>query len=116
VTVRRLQHVSIAVPEARAEECAAFYVEVLGMERIPNPVALVWLRFGDGDHLHIMDGEANADSTHFALQVDDLEETLERARQAGRPTDRGEELWGAERWFTRDPAGNRVELFETPPG
>ena len=24
-------------------------------------------------------------------------------------------IWGAERWFVRDPAGNMIELFAVPP-
>ena len=115
MTVVRLQHVSVAVPHERVEECAQWYADVLGMERIPNLAGLAWLRFGDGDHLHLLDDEPNPTSAHLALQVDDLPGTLERVRAAGCSTNQGDDLWGAERWFIRDPAGNLVELFETPP-
>jgi catechol 2,3-dioxygenase-like lactoylglutathione lyase family enzyme len=115
MTVRRLQHVSIAVPRDQAESCIPFYTDVLGMEHIPNLAGLIWFRFGDGDHVHLLEGQPNVDSTHFAVQVDDLEQTLERARKAGLPTEESDNLWGAPRWFVRDPVGNRIELFETPP-
>ena len=115
MTVRRLQHVSIGVPPARLEECVAFYRDVLGMEPIPNLAGTARLRFGDGDHLHLLDDDPNPTGAHFALQVDDLPATLQRVRADGAPLERGSDLWGAERWFVRDPAGNRVEVFETPP-
>jgi catechol 2,3-dioxygenase-like lactoylglutathione lyase family enzyme len=116
MTVQRLQHVSIGVPRGRVEEIAGFYADALGMERIPNLAGLAWLRFGDGDHVHLLDDEPNRTSAHLALQVDDLQATLDRVRAAGCEARRGDDLWGAERWFIRDPAGNLVELFQIPPG
>ena len=116
MTARRLQHVSVQVPGGRLEETAAFYGEVLGMRRVPNPAGRAWFEFGDGDQVHLLEGPGAAESTgHLALQVDDLPATLERARGRGGRPERGRVLWGAERWFVRDPAGNLVELFEVPP-
>lgn len=112
----RLQHASVAVPRGRLEECAAFYQDVLGMRRIPNLAAMAWFEFGDADHVHLLEGEPPTSGAHFALQVDDLSETLERARAAGADPVQDVALWGAERWFMHDPAGNRIEVFaEAPP-
>jgi catechol 2,3-dioxygenase-like lactoylglutathione lyase family enzyme len=116
VPARRLQHVSVQVPAQRLEECARFYAEVLGMERIPNLAGAAWFRFGDGDHVHLLEGPGAAQSSaHMALVVDDLEATLERARAHGAEPRQSDDLWGAPRWFLRDPAGNRVEIFPRPP-
>jgi len=116
VTARRLQHVSVQVPRALLERCVAFYAEALGMRRIENPAGLAWLTFGDGDHVHLLEGPGAGDSgAHLAVQVDDLAETLTRTRAHGADPQRGSDLWGAPRWFVRDPAGNRVELFAVAP-
>jgi hypothetical protein len=40
---------------------------------------------------------------------------LAEVRASGQEPEPGRELWGEPRWFVRDPAGNLVELFETPP-
>ncbi len=114
---RRLQHVSVEVPGGLLEACARFYEEVLGMERIPNLAGSAWFGFGDGDHVHLIEGAGAPPSrAHMALVVDDLEATLERARAAGAEPRASDDLWGAPRWFLRDPAGNRVEIFPRPPG
>jgi catechol 2,3-dioxygenase-like lactoylglutathione lyase family enzyme len=116
VTARRLQHVSVQVPRPLVETCARFYVEALGMRRIPNLAGLAWFQFGDGDHVHLLEGPGGDDlRAHLALQVDDLAATLERCRALGREPEQSDDLWGAERWFVRDPAGNNIELFATPP-
>jgi catechol 2,3-dioxygenase-like lactoylglutathione lyase family enzyme len=116
MTTRRLQHVSVQTPPALLDRCAAFYTDVLGMRRIPNLAGLAWFEFGDGDHVHLLDGPGAADSDgHLALVVSDLDATLARARAAGAEPRRGADLWGAPRWFVRDPAGNLIEVFETPP-
>jgi catechol 2,3-dioxygenase-like lactoylglutathione lyase family enzyme len=115
VTATRLQHVSIGVPRDRVEEVAQFYASAIGMQRIDNLAGLAWLQFGDGDHLHLLDEEPNPTVAHLALQVDDLPDTLDRVRAAGCSVQRSDDLWGAERWFIRDPVGNLVELFDTPP-
>jgi catechol 2,3-dioxygenase-like lactoylglutathione lyase family enzyme len=112
----RLQHTSVQVPEALLAVCSGFYRDVIGMEQIPNLAGRAWFRFGDGDHVHLLEGPPAADSmAHLALQVDDLAATLERCRASGAQPFEAERIWGEERWFVRDPAGNMIELFAVPP-
>jgi catechol 2,3-dioxygenase-like lactoylglutathione lyase family enzyme len=114
---RRLQHASVEVPSGLVEECARFYTGVLGMRRIENPAGSAWFSFGDGDHVHLLEGPGGAGSrAHMALLVDDLDATLARARAAGADVRQSDDLWGAQRWFLRDPAGNRIEIFDRAPG
>ena len=116
VTAVRLQHASVQVPRSLLDDCAAFYAEAIGMRRIDNLAGLAWFEFGDGDHVHLLEGDgATGSRGHLALQVDDLEATLSRLRVAGHDPQPGSVLWDAPRWFVRDPAGNLVELFQTPP-
>lgn len=116
MTAVRLQHASVQIPADMLAACSAFYTSVLGMRGVPNLAGIAWFEFGDGDHVHLLAGEAaSASVAHFAIQVDDLADTLDRCRAMGLDPSRGEDLWGAPRWFVRDPAGNLVELFDTPP-
>lgn len=112
----RLQHASVQVPRELLDPASEFYERVLGMTRIPNRAGLAWFAFGDGDHVHLLEGPgAGGSRAHLAVQVDDLDRVLEAVRTSGQEPERGSDLWGAPRWFVRDPAGNLVELFDTPP-
>lgn len=113
----RVQHVNVVVPRGATDEAVAFYVEVLGMRRIDKPAVLdpngAWLDV-DGFvqvHLSERDGAAHPDS-HFAVVVDDYDGVLARLAQRGAPWTEQEDVFGGRRGFTRDPAGNRVEILE----
>ena len=94
----------------------AFYRDVLRLRPVPNLAGISWFEMDGGDQLHLLEGPGAGDSNgHFALQVDDLEATIERARAAGAEPHEGSRAWDAERWFVRDPAGNLVELFAVGP-
>jgi hypothetical protein len=47
--------------------------------------------------------------------VEDYEDTLEALRGRDFELRPGSDAWGAPRMFTRDPAGNHVELMSAPP-
>lgn len=118
----RLQHANVVVPPGTTEAVAAFYADVLGLRRIAKPAALRSIRrrqsgaWFDVDgyaqvHLSERDGPRHPDA-HFALVVDDLAEVLRRVEESGAPWTEQEDVFGGRRGFTRDPAGNRVELLE----
>ena len=114
----RLQHTNVVVPPGATEQVAAFYESVLGLRRIPKPAALAgrggaWLDVDGYAQVHLSerDGGTHPDS-HFALVVDDLDATLAALARAGAPWTEQEDVFGGRRGFTRDPAGNRVELLE----
>lgn len=116
MTARRLQHASVQVPPDLLDRTSAFYRDVLRLRAVPPLAGVAWFETDEGDQVHLLEGPGGADTrAHFALQVDDLQGTLERARAAGADPAPGSRAWGAERWFVRDPAGNMVELFEVPP-
>ena len=114
----RLQHANVVVPPGTTEDVAAFYEHVLGLRRIPKPAALAgrggaWFDVDGYAQLHLSerDGERHPDS-HFALVVDDFAGTLAALARHGAPWTEQEDVFGGRRGFTRDPAGNRVELLE----
>ena len=113
----RLQHANVVIPRGSTAEVAAFYEGVLGLRRIPKPGALdqrgAWFDVDGYAQVHLSerDGATHEDS-HFALVVDDLVAVLERVEAAGAPWTEQEDVFGGRRGFTRDPAGNRIELLE----
>lgn len=113
----RLQHANVVVPPGSTEEVAAFYEHVLGLRRIPKPPGTAatgaWFDVDGYAQVHLSerDGARHPDS-HFALVVDEFDETLAALAQNGAPWTEQEDVFGGRRGFTRDPAGNRVELLE----
>lgn len=114
----RLHHVDVVVAPGQTEAVLPFYERVLGLTRVPKPLEGVdasgaWLDIADGAQLHVSErpGERHPDP-HFGLVVDDFAAVLDRLAEAGAPWTEQPDLFGGRRGFTRDPAGNRVELLE----
>ncbi|HVF04054.1 MAG TPA: VOC family protein [Frankiaceae bacterium] len=114
----RLQHANVVVPRGLTEEVAAFYENVLGLRRIPKPEVLAgrggaWFDVDGYAQVHLSerDGAVHRDS-HFALVVDAYDETLAALAQNGAQWTEQEDVFGGRRGFTRDPAGNRIEILE----
>ena len=107
------------VPPGRTDEAVAFYVDVLGLRRVDKPPALAgnggaWLDVDGFAQLHLSerDGAVHPDA-HVALVVDDLDGVLAALRRRDAEWTEQEDVFGGRRGFTRDPAGNRVELLES---
>jgi catechol 2,3-dioxygenase-like lactoylglutathione lyase family enzyme len=115
ITVERIEHVAVTVSDIdRAKE---FYGGVLGLTEVPRPETFdfpgAWYRNGPTD-LHIIsraqiDGESRR---HVAFFVSDLQVAARVLEAHGYPV-----LWetmkisGIDRFFTRDPDGNRIEVM-----
>jgi len=114
VRVTGINHVSISARDL--EQSTRFYVEVLGMERIPTPrfeTPVQWLRCGDLQlHLFLDDGEAPR-RHHLGLTVDDFDAAFE-AVATWTSSEWGNELVelpsGQVQLYFRDPADNLIEL------
>ncbi len=111
-----IHHVNINVPRGRSELIGAFYCDVLGFSRIPRPDngrEGIWLDMGDGTQLHLSERDDVPNSQpHFALVLDDFQAVRDRLADAGAEFQAAEDVFGTgARGFTRDPAGNRIELI-----
>jgi catechol 2,3-dioxygenase-like lactoylglutathione lyase family enzyme len=119
VTARvvRLHHVQIAAPPGSEDTARKFFGEIVGMREIPKPPNLarrggIWFELGE-DQLHI-GIEANfhpAEKAHPAFEVDDLKALRERLVSAGVQTWEDEPFPRRERFYARDPFGNRLEFL-----
>jgi len=112
-----IHHVNVNVPRGQGETVAAFYTDVLDMSLIPRPDngrGGVWLDMGDGTQLHLSERDDKPNTQpHFALVVDDLAAVAERLAEAGAGFEPADDVFGTGgRGFTRDPAGNRIELIK----
>jgi catechol 2,3-dioxygenase-like lactoylglutathione lyase family enzyme len=113
----RFTHVSIHAYDL--EESMRFYVDVLGMRRVPSPdfaQRVEWLELGDQQlHLFLSDGPAPANH-HIGLDVDDFEAAYRMASERGMfdgdafGAEVRELVDGAVQMYLRDPAGNLVEI------
>ena len=115
--MRVLHHVNVNVPRGQSESVAGFYCDVLGFARIPRPAngrEGTWLDMGDGTQLHLSERtDVPNTQPHFAVIVDDLEAVRSGLAEAGAEFQTAEDVFNTGgRGFTRDPAGNRIELIQ----
>lgn len=110
----RLHHVNLVVPPGLIGPTAEFWRSVFGAVdlerhgRSGRPGA--WLDAGAFEiHLSERDETAHSDA-HIAVAVDDVAAIRAACLAAGAPWDDATPLFGDARGFTRDPAGNRVEV------
>jgi YD repeat-containing protein len=113
----RFTHVSIHAYDL--EESMRFYVDVLGMRRVPSPdfaQRVEWLQLGD-QQLHLFLSEAPAPGYHhIGLDVDDFEAAYRMASERGLFDGDAfgaavrELVDGTVQMYLRDPAGNLVEI------
>jgi catechol 2,3-dioxygenase-like lactoylglutathione lyase family enzyme len=117
IVVERIEHVAVIVSDI--ERAKAFYGGVLGMTEVPRPETFnfpgAWYRNGPTD-LHLIsraqiDGESRR---HVAFYVVDLQVAARVLQAHGYPV-----LWetmkitGLDRFFTRDPDHNRIEIMSS---
>jgi catechol 2,3-dioxygenase-like lactoylglutathione lyase family enzyme len=113
-----LHHVQITVPPNLETEARDFYIGVLGLREIPKPDALksrggFWLELaGQEIHVSLEDGvDRSATKAHLAYQVSDLEAWRTQLERAGCVVLESVPIPGYERFETRDPFGNRLEMI-----
>ena len=123
MTIVSLQHVQVNVPLASADDARRFYGELLGLEELARPGSLsdagrggAWYRIADGQELHIyfnpdVGFDASSLDQHPALITDDLAGLRERLTSSGVPLEDAIPIAGRERFFARDPGGNRIEFL-----
>ncbi len=118
MSVRRLDHVQLAMPAGGEAEAIAFYEGLLGIPEVPKPPHLAvrggcWFE-GPGVKVHL-GVEADfrpARKAHPALEVDDVHALADALVAAGCRVIEDEPLPGHDRVYVDDPFGNRIELLQ----
>ena len=116
--IQRLHHVNISVPTDQVAQARAFYCGLLCLKEIPKPASLqanggFWLELaGQEIHVSIEDGvDRHKTKAHIALQVADVAAWRSKLEAAGYTLLEGTVIPGYERFETRDPFGNRLEII-----
>lgn len=111
-----IDHVQIAVPRSLEEQCLRFYREVLALPEIPKPGELrgrggAWFLVGTVQ-MHIgVDPEASPKSKrHVCFLVNDLPSAKAAVQSHGIAIEEEGTAEGLNRFFLRDPSGNRIEI------
>lgn len=115
IRIERYDHVAIFVTDLA--EADKFYAGVLGLKQVPRPESFdfpgLWYQFGQNTlHLLVEDERQPEHRRHFCLWVADVYAAARHVKSKG-----AEMLWntrhkivGVDRFFTRDPDGNRIEI------
>ena len=114
--VLAVDHVQVTAPEELIEETCAWYANCLGLEQMAKPEGTrpvgSWFKAGEQE-VHVSVDEHNPHKTaHFGMVVNDFGSMIERLRGAGCHIEQASEIPGRHRCYTRDPAGNRIELVQ----
>ena len=112
--VTALDHVTVTAPEELADEVVVWYRHVLGLEPVEKPDGAAaggrWLKAGE-QQVHVSIAPQNPpEKAHFCLVVADFDAAVEGLRSAGCHIEQARIIPGFRRFFTRDPAGNRIEI------
>ena len=117
--IRRLHHAQITIPSDSTKQARDFYCDLLGLREIPKPESLrdrggFWLEVsGQEIHISLEDGvDRNTTKAHLAYQVDNLEFWRSRLSNASFQILEGVPIPGFDRFETRDPFGNRLEMIQ----
>ena len=110
----RLDHILITIPEGKTAEARAFYGQVLNLTEIPgeHPGGAIWFAIA-GIQLHLREEPgASLSLRHPALEVENLAGAKHELEQNGIAISYSSDIDGRQRFFFRDPFGNRIELLE----
>ena len=111
-----LDHVTVTTPEELAPAVADWYRDCLGLQEIEKPEGTrahgAWFQVGSQQlHVSIDEHNPNNKTAHVGLVVDDFTSVIERLRAAKCHLEQATEIPGRHRFFTRDPAGNQLEII-----
>ncbi len=110
-----IDHCTVLVTDVT--KARQFYGEVLGLREIAPPrefdFVAVWYDLG-GSYLHLLlkDKPDAISPRHFCLHVMDVRAAREELRRLGLAIDETVKIAAADRFFVRDPDGNRIEILQ----
>ncbi len=112
-----IKRVVADLPSKNPVEVKQFYEEVFGLEMLMDQDWIV--TFGARSAMPIQlniasEGGSGAVLPNLSIEVDNLDEALERVRMYGATIEYGPVLepWGVRRFFVSDPAGNILNILQ----
>ena len=114
ISIVRMDHVQVNVTDL--DRARRFYGGVLELEEVPRPESFdfagAWYRIGDVDlHLVVRPPEPESDD-HVCFWVADVRQTAQALEARGQAVawQTRYKIRGVDRFFVRDPDGNRIEV------
>lgn len=115
IAVTHIDHCSVLITDVA--KARRFYGDILGLREIPAPkefdFVAIWYDLG-GTYLHLLLKEKpdTISPRHFCLHVADIGAARMALTAMGVPIDETVKIAAADRFFVRDPDGNRIELLQ----
>ena len=119
--IAALDHVQLAAPPGSEDALRAYYTGALGMTEIPKPPVLAarggcWFQAGTVQlHLGVEEDFHPAKKAHPGLRITGIDAYAARLAGHGAPVTWDDHLPGHRRFYSEDPAGNRLEFLEPNP-
>ena len=114
--ITHLDHCSVIVTDLAASR--HFYGDILGLPEVPGPrtfdFVVLWDDLGSGQYLHLLQkpGPDSISARHFALSVRDAVAARQQMQRRGIVTEETTTIPHCDRFFVKDPDGNRIELIQ----
>jgi catechol 2,3-dioxygenase-like lactoylglutathione lyase family enzyme len=114
-----IDHVQLAMPKGQEDAARSFYGDTLGLKEIEKPEVLrarggVWFVLGARQvHLGVEANFVPAAKAHPGFLVRELDRLREKLTSAGFPVIEDESRPGYERFYSKDPFGNRLEFLRS---
>ncbi len=109
-----VDHVNITAPEELMDDVCRWYEDILGLRRLPKPETVsdsgCWFAAGRQEVHVSVDPHNPPHRAHFGLVTGDFASVVEALRRAGCHLEQARVIPGRHRFYTRDPAGNRIEI------
>ena len=105
------------VEAADARKAEAFYQDVLGLDLAMDQG---WIRtYAANSKMNVQvsfasEGGSGTPVPHLSIEVDDLDEAMNRVNKAALPIEYGpaNEPWGVRRFYVRDPFGRLINILQ----
>ncbi|MFG2095510.1 VOC family protein [Streptomyces sp. NPDC048612] len=113
-----LDHIQLSAPPGTEDALRVYYGDLLGMTEVSKPPTLAanggcWFEAGTARvHLGIDPDHRPSKKAHPGLRVHDLDAFATRLATGGAPVTWDHNLPGHRRFYSVDPAGNRLEFLE----
>lgn len=115
---KKIDHIQLAAPKNTEDIARTFFVKVLGFVEIEKPEELrkrggVWFENGNVQiHIGVEDGFVPQKKAHPAIEVTNIEELKTHLKENDVEVIEDNNLPSANRFYTSDPFGNRLEFLE----
>ena len=117
----RFDHLLLSIPFGASQVAQAFYGGLLLLPELPgtHPSGALWFQAGD-IQLHVREEASSPEfgpsNRHPDFEVANLSEVRAWLTKQGVAIEAASPIDGRQRFFFRDPFGNRLELLQFTPG